>query len=156
MANAMEVQGVGLEQAPEEAGVADGLERGGTLAQAQGITREMGDVIAALAEAELDAGHAEAARVILEGLVVTNHLDAGAWALLSRAHRRLGQPLAARFCAEVASRLAPDDPGVRLARAESLLLSALERDAGRAELARLTQNEQVGARASALLSALGP
>ena len=41
---------------------------------------------------------------ILEGLVVTNHEDAGAWALLSQAHRRLGQPLAARFCAEVARR----------------------------------------------------
>jgi tetratricopeptide (TPR) repeat protein len=155
MANAMEAKRVPAD-APDEVDLGDALERGGTLAQVQGITREMGDVIAALAEAELEAGHVEAARVILEGLVMTNHLDAGAWALLSRAHRRLGQPLAARFCAEVAARLAPDDPGVRLARAESLLVSAGEREAGRAELARLTKNEQVGARASALLAALGP
>ena len=86
-------------------------EDGGTLAEVQGITREMGDAIAALAEAELEAGRVETARAILEGLVVTNHLDAGAWALLSRAHRRSRQPLAARFCAEVAARLAPEDSG---------------------------------------------
>jgi thioredoxin-like negative regulator of GroEL len=133
----------------------DALEVGGTLAEIQGITKEMGDVIGALAEAELDAGRVEAARAILEGLVVTNHLDAGAWALLSRAHRRLGQPLAARFCAEVAARLAPADPAVRLARAEALLLSAGDRDAGRAELSRLAGDARVGARAIALLAALG-
>lgn len=150
MANAMEGA------ARVEEGLGDALERGGTLAQAQGITREMGDVIAALAEAELEAGHAEAARVILEGLVVTNHLDAAAWALLSRAHRRLRQPLAARFCAEVAARLAPGDPGVRLARAETLLLATADREEGRAELARLARDGRIGDRARALLAALGP
>lgn len=138
-----------------ETAILDGApSRGGTLAEAQGLTREMGDVIAALAEAELEAGRVEAARVILEGLIVTNHLDAGAWALLSRAHRRLRQPLAARFCAEVAARLAPGDPGVRLARAESLLGSEADRADGRAELVRLAADERVGARASALLAAL--
>src|SRR5574342_247723 len=87
---------------------------GHTLAEVQGITQEIGEAIACLAEAELEAGRVEAARAILEGLVVTNHLDPAAWALLSRAHRRLGQPLAARFCAEVAARLAPADSHVRL------------------------------------------
>ncbi len=125
-----------------------------TLAEVQGITREMGDAIAALAEAELEAGRADTARAILEGLVVTNQLDGSAWALLSRAHRRLRQPLAARFCAEVAVKLAPDDPFVRLARAESLLASPGERDAGRGELSRLASDEQVGRRARALLAAL--
>lgn len=132
----------------------DAVDDARTLAEVQGITREMGDAIAALAEAELEAGRADAARAILDGLVVTNHLDARAWALLSRAHRRLRQPLAARFCAEVGAKLAPDDPAVRLVRAESLLATAGERDAGRAELSRLTSDEEVGARARALLAAL--
>ena len=131
----------------ENVSFVEATEDGGTLAEVQGITREMGDAIAALAEAELEAGRVETARAILEGLVVTNHLDAGAWALLSRAHRRLRQPLAARFCAEVAARLAPEDPTVRLAR-------AAEREAGRAELSRLASDDRVGARASALLAAL--
>ena len=138
----------------ENVSFVEAAEDGGTLAEVQGITREMGDAIAALAEAELEAGRVETARAILEGLVVTNHLDASAWALLSRAHRRLRQPLAARFCAEVAARLAPEDPTVRLARAESLLGSAAEREAGRAELSRLASDDRVGARASALLAAL--
>jgi tetratricopeptide (TPR) repeat protein len=137
------------------ASLAEVLDAGGTLAEAQGITPEMGDAIAALAEAELEAGRVETARAILEGLVATNHLDPGAWALLSRAHRRLGQPLAARFCAEVAARLAPADPVVRLARAESLLAPAGDGVAGRAELGRLATDERVGDRASALLAALG-
>jgi hypothetical protein len=141
--------------APEGPSLAEILARGGTLAEAQGITREMGDVIARLAQAELEAGRAEAARVLLEGLVATNHLDPEAWALLSRTHRRLGQPLVARLCAEVGARLAPEDPGARLARAEALLVSG-EREEGRAELVRLVHDEQVGARATALLAALGP
>jgi predicted Zn-dependent protease len=142
--------------APEGPGLAELLDGGGTLAEVQGITREMGDVIAALAEAELEAGRLEVARAILEGLVATNHLDAAAWALLSRAHRRLRQPLAARLCAEVALRLAPGESAVRLARAETLLVSEGDRDAGRAELARLVDDVTVGPRARALLAALGP
>jgi predicted Zn-dependent protease len=134
----------------------DALDDSRTLAEVQGITQEMGDVIAALAEAELEAGRPDSARAILEGLVVTNHLDAGAWALLSRAHRRLRQPLAARFCAEVAAKLAPADSFVRLARAESLLALEGHRDAGRAELSRLAEDDRVGGRARALLAALSP
>ena len=68
-----------------------------TLAEMQGMTAELGLAIANLAEAELEAGHLTAARGILEGLVVTNHRDAAAWALLSTTHRRLGQPLASRL-----------------------------------------------------------
>lgn len=145
----------GAEAAPEQAALEDLLARGGTLAEAQGITREMGDAIAAVAEAELEAGRPEVARAVLEGLVLTNHLDAAAWALLSRTHRRLRHPLAARFSAEVAARLAPGDPAVRLARAEALL-GAGERDAGRAELVLLASDDAVGPRARALLAALGP
>ncbi len=133
----------------------DALDDARTLAEVEGITREMGDAIAALAEAELEEGRPEIARAILEGLVVTNHLDAGAWSLLSRAHRRLSQPLAARFCAEVAVRLAPEDACARLARAETLLVSARERAEGRAELQRLADDPRAAARASALLAALG-
>ncbi len=136
--------------------VIEALASGRTLAQEQGIPQEIGDAIACLAEAELGAGRVDAARAILEGLVVTNHLDPAAWALLSRAHRRLGQPLAARFCAEVAVRLAPADPHVRLARAESLLAVPEERGAARAELGSLAaaQDTDVGTRARALLGAL--
>lgn len=127
---------------------------GHTLAEEQGITQEIGDAIACLAEAELEAGRLETARAILEGLVVTNHLDADAWALLSRAHRRLGQPLAARFCAEVASKLAPADAHVRLARVESLLAVPEEREGVRSELDALAGDVEVGGRARALLAAL--
>ncbi len=136
--------------------VIEGIASGRTLAEQQGIPREIGDAIACLAEAELEAGRAEAARAILEGLVVTNHLDPGAWALLSRAHRRLGEPLAARFCAEVAARLAPGDAAVRLARAEALLALPEERAAARQELAALAaaEDEDVARRARALLGAL--
>jgi tetratricopeptide (TPR) repeat protein len=132
------------------------LASGRTLAQEQGITQEIGDAIACLAEAELEAGRVDTARAILEGLVVTNHLDPDAWALLSRAHRRLGQPLAARFCAEVAARLAPGDPHVRLARVETLLAVPEERGAARAELGALAgcPEPEVGTRARALLGAL--
>ena len=127
---------------------------GRTLAEEQGITQEIGDAIARLAEQELEAGRAEAARTILDGLVVTNHRDAWAWALLSRAHRRLGQPLAARFCAEVAARLAPADPAVRLARAEALLALPDGRGAARGELEAISADVGVGSRAQALLAAL--
>ncbi len=134
----------------------EALENGRTLAEVQGITQEMGDAIACLAEAELEAGRTDAARAILEGLVVTNHQDAGAWALLSRAHRRLGNPLASRFCAEVAAKLAPDDAAIRLARAESLLAVPDGREAGRAELRALASgsDDDVAPRAQALLGAL--
>ncbi len=134
----------------------EALGNGKTLAEVQGITPEIGDAIACLAEAELEAGRIDIARAILEGLVVTNHQDAGAWALLSRAHRRLGQPLAARFCAEVAAKLAPEDPHARLARAESLLALPDEREAARADLGALAAgtDPEVGPRARALLGAL--
>lgn len=136
--------------------IVEAMESGRTLAEVQGITGEIGDAIAGLAEAELEAGRIDVARAILEGLVVTNHEDAGAWALLSRAHRRLANPLAARFCAEVALKLAPEDPGVRLVRAESLLAAPEERAAARAELALLAacEDPEVAPRAGALLGAL--
>ncbi len=129
--------------------------RAPTLAEELGMTQELGDAIAALAEAELQAGRAEVARALLEGLVVTNHEDAAAWALLSAAHRRLAQPLAARFCAEVAVKLAPDDPWVRLTRVESLLASPDGEEVGRAELRRLAADGEVGDRVRALRAALG-
>lgn len=124
-----------------------------TLAELQGMPAELGDAIAALAEAELAAGRLDIARAILEGLVVTNHRDAAAWALLSTAHRRLGQPVAARFCGEVALRLSPEDPRARLARAESLLAMACL-DEAREALSGLVSDAEVGARARALLGAL--
>ena len=126
-----------------------------TLAELQGMTPELGQAIARLAEDELAAGRLTQARTILEGLVVTNHRDADAWGLLSVVHRRLGQPLAARFCAEVAARLAPDDPWVRLTRAESLLGLAGMTGEARSELAALAPHGEVGPRARSLLAALG-
>lgn len=126
-----------------------------TLAELQGMTAELGEAILRLAEDELEAGRLSQARTILEGMVVTNHRDADAWALLSVAHRRLGQPLAARFCAEVATRLAPGDPWIRLARAESLLGLPGPHAEARSELAALAPDAVVGARARSLLSALG-
>jgi tetratricopeptide (TPR) repeat protein len=126
-----------------------------TMAELLGMTPDLGEAIARLAEDELEAGRLAQARTILEGLVVTNHRDADAWALLSVTHRRLGQPLAARFCAEVASRLAPGDPWVRLTRAESLLGMPGPITEARTELAALAPDGLVGTRARSLLAALG-
>jgi predicted Zn-dependent protease len=126
-----------------------------TLAELQGIPAEAGELIADLAESELDAGRVGTARTILEGLVVTNPEDASAWTLLSRVHRKLSQPLAARFCAEVAAALAPADAEVRLAHAESLLAFPEERAAAREVLASLSPGGDATAeRARALLAAL--
>jgi hypothetical protein len=88
-----------------------------TMAEAIGLTEELGGAIAGIAEGELAAGRTEEARTILEGLVVTNPRDARGWILLSRTHRALGQPLAARFCAEVAAILAPEAPAAPRGRA---------------------------------------
>ena len=125
------------------------------LAELPELPGDVEDVIACLAAAELDAGRLESARAILEGMVVASPEEPRGWTLLSRTHRRLGQPLAARFCAEVALRLAPGDPEARLARVESLLALPEERAAARGELATLGSDGGVGARARALLGALG-
>jgi tetratricopeptide (TPR) repeat protein len=132
------------------------MENGETLAEIQEFPAEMGAALAGLAEGEMASGRLERARTILEGLVVTNHRDHLAWALLSTVHRRLGQGLAARFCAEVAAHLAPRDPVARLARAESLLVFPEDREEARAALAGLAEaGEGVGERARALAAALG-
>jgi predicted Zn-dependent protease len=128
---------------------------GETLAELQGIPPELGEAILRVAEAELTAGRLEKARTILEGMVVTNHKDPDGWALLSITHRRLQHPLAARFCAEVAARLAPAAPWVRLTRAESLLSQPELGAEARTELSALVADAQVGARARSLLTALG-
>ncbi len=136
-------------------GTIERIAAGETLAEIQGIPEEAGAALLELAEAEVEAGRLGAARTLLEGLVVTNHRDARAWALLSAVHRRLAQGLAARLCAEVAVHLAPADPVVRLARAESLLCFQEDREAARAALAELAgAGEGVGDRARALAAAL--
>jgi len=119
------------------------------------LPADVEDVIACLAAAELDAGRLESARAILEGMVVASPEEPRGWMLLSRTHRRLGQPLAARFCAEVALRLAPGDVEARLARVESLLALPQERAGARGDLAALAGDAEVGERARALLGALG-
>jgi hypothetical protein len=134
---------------------ASGLE-GATLAEAIGLGEELGGAIAGMAEAELAAGRTAAARTILEGLVVTNPRDARAWILLARTHRLLGQPLASRFCAEVAGCLAPEAPEALLARAEGLLAFEEDRARGLELLARLAEGEgAVAERAAALREAAG-
>jgi len=140
------------------------VEAGVTLAQVQGFTEELGAAVASLAAQEAADGDLEAARVMLEGLVVTNPRDALAWALLSQVERRRGEPWTALLCAEAAARLAPDDRQVRLARAEALL--AVPADAGtgrgrrlevaRADLRELLEGaDAVARRAGALLRATG-
>jgi hypothetical protein len=127
-----------------------------TLAEAMGLTEELGGAIAGIAEAELAAGRTEAARTILEGLVVTNPRDARGWILLARTHRSLGQPLAARFCAEVAGILAPGSPSAQLARAEGLLPFPEDRVRGLELLGELAGGDgAVAERASALMTAAG-
>lgn len=133
----------------------DDLAGGKTLAEAQGMTAEMGRAIALAGGEALATDRLQAAREILEGLVTTNPRDPLAWALLSTACRRQGQVEAARLCAEAAARLAPADAQVRLVRAEALLAGG-ERERGRAELEALAgEGGSPGHRARALLAALG-
>ncbi len=127
-----------------------------TLAEALGLTEAQGQAILAIAQAEHEAGRAEAARTILEALVTANPHEPSAWVLLSRVHRALDQPLAARFCAEVAARLAPEERAVRLARAEGLLAFPPDRTAAEALLRSLGEGEDEEAeRARSLLAAIG-
>jgi len=129
---------------------------GFTLAEAVGLTEELGEAVWRIADAELGAGRAGAARIILEGLVVANPRDAAGWTLLARAHRALRQPLASRFCAEVAARLAPDDATARLLQAEARLLVEEERPAAIETLRALASAPPPdGERARALLAAIG-
>ncbi len=139
------------------------LRAGRTLAEIQGMPPELGAAIAGLAGRAAADGSLEVAREILEGLVVTNPLDALAWALLSQVERRRGQPFLAITFAEAALRLAPQDRQVRLARAEALLAvpvdagpgSDVRRDLARAELGGLAPGaDDVARRAAALLRAL--
>ena len=134
----------------------EATQEAGTLAEALGMTEELAGAIARVAEDELEAGRADPARVILEGLVVANPRASGAWLLLARTHRALGQPLAARFCAEVAGTLDPGAPATRLGRAEGLLPFPEERAQARAILAELAEEPcEEGGRARTLLAAIG-
>ncbi len=128
----------------------------GTLAEVLGMTEELAGAIARVAEDELLAGRPDPARVIPEGLVVANPRATSAWLLLARVHRALGQPLAARFCAEVAGSLEPESPETRLGRAEGLLPYPEDREQARALLADLATSQcPSGDRARALLAAIG-
>jgi predicted Zn-dependent protease len=132
--------------------------KGRTIAEAQGMTAELGNAIARLAAGELEAGRLDTARAILEGLAVTNPRDPAAWTLLAQLLRRQGEIYGARLCAEAAIRLAPEESEVRLARAEVLLLIPAEAGAARDELAALARSAggPAGDRARTLLAALGP
>jgi predicted Zn-dependent protease len=133
------------------------MRTGRTLAEIQGLTDELGAEIGELAAREAQAGDLEAARAILEGLLVTNPRDALAWALLAQVERRRGEPGTALLCAEAALRLSPADAQVRLARAEVLLALAGEEAEARRELGDLASaGGPTGSRAAALLRALGP
>jgi len=133
------------------------LEKGRTLAELQGMTEELGAVVGDLAAAEAQAGNLEAARVILEGLLVTNPREALGWALLAQVERRRGETATALLCAEAAARLAPGDAQVRLSRAEVLLALPGDESEARQELRDLCRaGGAVGRRAETLLGALGP
>ncbi len=144
--------------------ILEGLAEGMTLAEAEGLTPELGAAVAGLAEREVARGDLAIARELLEGLVVVNPRDALAWALLSQVERRRGEPGAALLCAEAAHRLAPDDRQVRLARAEALLAVPPEAGTGGEARRRVAREgllelrdggDAVARRASSLLRAMG-
>jgi hypothetical protein len=127
-----------------------------TLAELIGMTGEIGEAILAIAEGELQAGRIEPARTILEGQVAANPKDAVAWVLLSRVHRALREPLAARFCAELAWKLEPESQATRLVRAEGLLPFPAERPVAIDLLVKLVgEGGPEGERAAVLLAAIG-
>ncbi len=127
-----------------------------TLAEAQGMTAEIGRAIAEVAQEELEAGRLAVARDILHGLAVSNPYDPATWAMLAVLERRRGKLMAARICAETSYRLAPRDEQVRLVRAEVLLCTPVDRPRAVAELRALADVAgPVGARARAVLVAVG-
>jgi cytochrome c-type biogenesis protein CcmH/NrfG len=134
----------------------EGLLEGKTLAEAQGMTAELGGAIVRMAAEEVRRGRLDSAREILEGMAVTNPRDPATWCLLAQVLRRQGHLAGGRFCAEVAVRLAPENEQVRLARAEVLLGYSEDVSAAREELRTLaSRGGKVGVRARALLTALG-
>jgi cytochrome c-type biogenesis protein CcmH/NrfG len=136
--------------------ITEKLEAGSTFAEILEVPPEVKELVASVAAAALEAGRVVEAEKVLEGLVAIHPRDPSAWALLARAHLRTGKELAARFAAEVARQLAPDDPGVRLAHAEVLLGASDGRVAAIGELRELLSvHGPVGERATALLIALG-
>ncbi len=136
---------------------AEQLSKGRTLAEIQGMTAELGGAIIGMAAGELTQGRLETARKILEGMAVTNPRDPGVWILLAQVLRRQAHLAGARFCAEVAVRLAPGEEQVRLVRAEALLGCPEQVPFAREELQALTSaSGRTGERARALLAALGP
>ena len=132
------------------------MAKGRTLAQAMGMTAEMGCAMARLAGAEMEAGRLDAAEIILEGLAIANPRDPMPWAMLAQVSRRQGKTWAAYLCGEAARRLAPEDVQVRLVHAEALLGVPGEAARGRQELSALAGTPgAAGERARALLQALG-
>lgn len=133
------------------------MAKGHTLAEAMGMTAELGCAMTRLAGAEMQAGRLDTAEAILEGLAIANPRDPMPWAMLAQVARRHGKVWAAYLCAEAAARLAPHDPQIRLVHAEALLSIPEESARGRQELAALADaGGAVGERARALLAALGP
>jgi Flp pilus assembly protein TadD len=132
------------------------IEAGETVAEILEVPPEVKELVASVATAALEGGRAAEAEKVLEGLVALHPRDAGAWALLARAHLRTGKELAARFAAEVARQIAPADPLVRLARAEVLLGTGEGRRDAVEELRGLRPIPgATGERAAVLLAALG-
>jgi predicted Zn-dependent protease len=133
------------------------MAKGHTLAEAMGMTAELGCAVARLAGAELEAGRLDTAEAILEGLAIANPRDPMPWAMLAQVARRQGKVWAAYLCAEAAARLAPEDLQIKLVHAEALLGIPEEAARGREELGALAgAGGAAGERARALLQALGP
>jgi predicted Zn-dependent protease len=127
-----------------------------TLAEAEGMTAEIGGAILSMAAAELEAGRLERASILLEGLAVANPLEPEAWALLSQVHRRADRQRAARACAEVAARLAPGQAAIKLVRAEVLLGDPAQAARARADLGVIAAGQGPASdRARALLRGCG-
>jgi predicted Zn-dependent protease len=132
------------------------MAQGRTLAEAQGMTAELGREMARLASEEMREGRLDLARQLLETLAATNPRDAIPWALLAQVERRQGRTWPAYLYAEAAAHLAPKDLQVRLVRAEVLLTVPEQGGVARTELSELSRAEgRVGERARQLLKALG-
>ena len=130
---------------------------GMTPAEALGFTAELARAATSVAAEELRRGCLGSSRDILEGLAILNPYDAAAWVMLADLERRQGQTLAARVCIEVALSLAPDDEQALLCRAEVMLAWPHWRAQARHDLRLLAGSSSApGARARALLSAMGP
>ena len=133
------------------------LNEGRTLAEVTGITAEQAEVIATMGRDLASTGHLDDARIVFEGLVALNPLDAAAHAALGTIYQKLGRLKEARASYDACLKLQPRNPVALANRGELRVLSQDSGgwlDLGKALEADPEGNTGASQRARALIEAV--